>query len=95
MCYGTNASCSYPTNANYVYRAGAAAEYRHCRRTTAMMTPVAYKAALARLGLTPASRATAERLGVGIRSSQRYASGERPVPKPVQNLLNEMLKRGA
>lgn len=60
-----------------------------------MMTPVQYRIALARLGLTPASQATAQRLGVGIRSSQRYASGERRVPKPIENLLNEMLKQKA
>lgn len=59
------------------------------------MTPAAYRAALARLGLSHASKETAERLGVGIRSSQRYASGERRIPKPVQKLLNEMLKKGA
>lgn len=60
-----------------------------------MMTPAQYRTALARLGLTPASQETAKRLGVGIRSSQRYASGERPVPKPIENLLNEMLKQRA
>lgn len=59
------------------------------------MTPAQYRTALARLGLTPASKETAERLGVSIRSSQRYASGERRVPKPVENLINEKLKRGA
>jgi hypothetical protein len=57
------------------------------------MTPAAYRAALARLGLTPASKATAEALGVTVRSSQRYASGERAIPKPIENLLAEMLKR--
>jgi hypothetical protein len=55
------------------------------------MTPAAYRTALARLGLTPASKATAEALGITVRSSQRYAAGERPVPRPVQRLLERML----
>jgi hypothetical protein len=59
------------------------------------MTSSAYRAALARLGLRPASQGTAKRLGISIRTSQRYASGERRVSKPVENLLNEMLKKGA
>jgi hypothetical protein len=44
------------------------------------MTPAGYRTALARLGLTAASKATAALLRVSVRSSQRYASGEAEVP---------------
>lgn len=48
------------------------------------MTPTQYNQALARLGLTPASKATATALGVSVRTSQRYASGETPIPLKIQ-----------
>ena len=51
------------------------------------MTPTEYAAALGRLGLTIASKATAATLGCTVRSSQRYASGERPIPRHVALLL--------
>jgi hypothetical protein len=54
------------------------------------MTAQQYIAALARLGLTPSSRAAAEALGISLRSSQRYAAGERTVPKTVELLLQQL-----
>jgi len=51
------------------------------------MSPSDYRAALARLGLTPASRATARALGVTVRTSQRYAAGDRSVPPFVEARL--------
>lgn len=56
------------------------------------MTPAQYTAALRKLGLTVASKATAETLGVAIRQSMRYASGEQPVSAPVAKLLRAMVK---
>jgi hypothetical protein len=52
------------------------------------MTAAQYVAALARLGLTPASKAAAEAIGKTVRTSQRYASGEVPVPRTVELLLS-------
>lgn len=54
------------------------------------MTAAQYIAALARLGLTPSSRAVEEALGISLRSSQRYAAGERRVPKTVELLLQQL-----
>lgn len=51
------------------------------------MTPAQYIAALARLGLTPASKAGAGAVGVCVRTSQRYAAGKTPIPKTVELLL--------
>lgn len=51
------------------------------------MTPAGYRTALARLSLTPASRAAAEALGITVRTSQRYAAGDRPVPPLVEARL--------
>lgn len=56
------------------------------------MTPTEYLAALARLGLSPASQATARALGVTVRQAQRYASGVTPVPKMVEIVLGHMLR---
>lgn len=49
------------------------------------MTSDEYRACLVRLGLTQSG--AARLLGVDARTSQRYASGERAVPPPVQRLL--------
>lgn len=57
------------------------------------MTKLQYLAALKKLGLTPASKATAAALGVGLRTAQGYAEG-RPIPKPVALLLAMYLKHG-
>lgn len=54
------------------------------------MTPEAYHAALARLGLTPASKETAKRLGISVRHSQRLASGERNVTPTIEALLRAL-----
>ena len=51
------------------------------------MTPTAYRSALARLGLTPASKATADLLRTTVRSSQRYASGETDIPEHIADRL--------
>ena len=49
------------------------------------MTPAEYRATLARLGETQGG--AARLLGVGARTSQRWALGERAVPPPVERLL--------
>ncbi len=49
------------------------------------MTPEAYRAQLARLGLTQA--ACARLVGVEPRTSERWAAGKSDVPPPVQRLL--------
>jgi len=51
------------------------------------MTPRQYHEALKELGLTVASQRTAKLLGVNIRQSQRYASGDAEVPEAVERLL--------
>jgi hypothetical protein len=50
------------------------------------MTTQQYLAALKKLGLTPASKATAAALGVSVRQIQRYSVGE-PIPRYVEMLL--------
>ncbi len=53
------------------------------------MTTHQYLAALKKLGLTPAGKATAEALGLSLRQCQRIAAGAR-VPEPVAKLLDLM-----
>ena len=50
------------------------------------MTTAAYLKALKKLGLTPASKRTAELLGIGLRQAQNYAAGDE-VSRPVALLL--------
>lgn len=52
------------------------------------MTTAQYLRALKRVGLTPASNATAASLGLSRRQCQRIAAGESPVPETVAKLLN-------
>jgi transcriptional regulator with XRE-family HTH domain len=52
----------------------------------------AYLDALRRLGLTPHSQETAERLGISVRTASRYATGERPPTRPVQLVLEALLR---
>jgi hypothetical protein len=56
---------------------------------TATMTANQYTATLAKLNLTPYSAASL--LGISIRQSHRYASGEQPVKETVAILLRLML----
>ena len=58
------------------------------------MTRNQYLAALAELGLTPASNETAAALGLTVRACQFYAAGDRPIPKPIALLLAMYLRRG-
>jgi hypothetical protein len=58
------------------------------------MTTEQYLHALKRLGLTPASKRTAEALGLSLRQAQRIAAGECAVPGPVALLLAMYLKHG-
>jgi hypothetical protein len=51
------------------------------------MSPEQYLRALHKLGLTVASKATAETLGITVRQSLRYASGENAIPKMMAKLL--------
>jgi hypothetical protein len=59
----------------------------------AHLTTKQYLAALMRLGLTPASKATAKALGLSVRHCQRLAAGA-PVPEPVALLLAMYLAHG-
>jgi hypothetical protein len=54
------------------------------------MTPVQYKTAIAKLGLSQKRAGTW--LGVGQRTSQGWALGEYPVPEPVAILLRLMVR---
>ena len=56
------------------------------------VTPNQYRKTLARLDLAPASKATAEALGVTLRTAQRYVSGETPIPRTVELLLDALLR---
>lgn len=56
------------------------------------MTPEQYKAAIRRLGLS--QERAGVWLGIGMRTSQGYALGERPVPEPVAKLLRLCIKMG-
>lgn len=49
------------------------------------MTPDAYRTALQRLGLS--HNRAAPLLGVDLRTSKRWSSGERAIPPPVARLL--------
>lgn len=56
------------------------------------LTPLAYREAIERLGL---SQVGASRLfGVDPRTSRRWALGELPVPRPVELALKLMLNKG-
>lgn len=56
------------------------------------MTFRQYNAALAKLGLTP--YAAARVLGISLRQSHRYASGEQPVKDTIAKLLACYLEHG-
>jgi hypothetical protein len=60
------------------------------RKRAAWMTPAQYIEALRKLGLTP--YAAALYIGISIRQSLRYASGESKIPGPVAKLIRMMLK---
>lgn len=55
------------------------------------MTTAEYLAALKKLGMTRASKVTAEALGLSVRQCQRIAAGTAPVPMPVERLLKMYL----
>ena len=55
------------------------------------MTPTQYKAALSALSLS--QERGGDWLGIGRRTSQGYAIGERPVPEPVAKLLRLCVER--
>lgn len=58
-------------------------------------TTESYLAALAELGLQPASRATAAALGLSVRQCQRIAAGApRAIPGPIGRLLAMYLRYG-
>lgn len=54
------------------------------------MTPIQYQKAKADLGLSHMGMARA--LGISLRQSLRYASGESPVSEPIKKLLAYMKK---
>lgn len=56
------------------------------------MTTKQYLAALKKLGLKPASKATAEALGVTVRQAQYYKAGA-PIPAPIERILTLLLER--
>jgi hypothetical protein len=57
------------------------------------VTKKQYHAALKRLSLTPAGKATAAALGLTVRQCQRYAAGD-PIPATVALLLRMYLQHG-
>lgn len=59
------------------------------------MTKDEYRAALARLGLSVASKATAEKLGISVRHSQHLASGKRKVMPQTERLLESLERERA
>lgn len=58
------------------------------------MTTIQYLIALEKLGLKPASKATAEALGLSLRQCMRIAAGKCGVPGPVAKLLKSYLRHG-
>lgn len=56
------------------------------------MTAKQYNTAIAKLKLTP--YAAAPLLGISLRQSHRYASGEQPVKETVARLLFMLLRHG-
>ena len=56
------------------------------------MTKTQYRKALEELKLTPYSAAPA--LGISLRQSHRYASGEQPIKETVARLLEAYLRHG-
>ena len=63
-------------------------------RGTHTMTKNQYLAALKKLDLSPASRATAAALGLTVRQCQRLAAGDSPIPETVALLLTMYLEHG-
>lgn len=55
------------------------------------MTKTQYLAALKKLDLTPASKATAQALGLSVRHCIRMASGEQPITETVAIVLRHLL----
>jgi hypothetical protein len=62
-------------------------------RGAVTMTTKQYLAALKKLGLSPASKATADALGLSVRQCQRVAAGQ-PVPETLAKLLTMYLEHG-
>jgi hypothetical protein len=58
------------------------------------MTPQQYLSALKGLGLTAASQRTARLLGINIRQSLRYSSGDSMVPATVEKILRFLKDNG-
>jgi hypothetical protein len=56
------------------------------------MSAKQFNSALRKLELTP--YASARVLGIGLRSAQRYAAGEQPIPLVVSRLIEMVIKHG-
>lgn len=56
------------------------------------MTPLQYRAAIKKLGLSQRQAATF--LGVGERTSRRYAAGDFDIPEATAKLLRLMVRLG-
>lgn len=56
------------------------------------MTPTQYRAAIAQLGLS--QERAGLWLGVSKRQGRRWASGESPIPKAVEMILNDYIEQG-
>lgn len=56
------------------------------------MKPDEYKHLIGVLGLSV--YASADVLGVSLRTAQRYAAGEKPIPPPVAKLLRALVALG-
>src|SRR5688572_20642833 len=74
-----------PITAGYTHPRG------HAELTT--MTTKQYLAALAKLGLTPHAKLTAQSLGLSLRQCQRIAAGDSPVPETLAKLLRLMIDK--
>ena len=85
--YATNCAMkgSYP-NAGLCNRIG---HYVIIGRNVNMdvMTPNQYKKALKTLGITVASKRVEDALGITVRQSMRFSSGENSIPGPIEKLL--------
>jgi hypothetical protein len=58
------------------------------------MTQKEYLRALKRLSLSPASKRTAQVLGVGLRQLARYSAGDAQIPQTLELLLEMYLRHG-
>lgn len=59
------------------------------------MSGADYRAHLARLQILPVTSAAAELLGISVRMSRYYASGQKPIPEKIAKLLRLLVAQRA